>query len=362
MSDDALKQFRAQIDRIDDELLRLFNQRAALAKEIGHAKKNGVVLRPGREAEILVRLREQNIGPLSNEAITKLFTEIMSQCRALEAKSKVAYLGPMGSFTESAVVKKFGGETINLAYTSIDEVFRKVEVGDVNFGVVPIENSTEGPVSRTLDLLIKTPLTVSAEVSLPIHHCLLVRTDQNRKKIQQVYGHPQALAQCQNWLSINLPNATRIPVESNSLGAQKVAQDTERITAAIASEKAANVSSLKIYSRNIEDDPSNTTRFLVISREDMNRDVGCHVQYKTSLILSAPNNSGAVHRLLEPLAKNGVSMTKLESRPARSGLWEYVFFVDIEGHQQDVKVAAALAELKQVASFVKILGSYPVAA
>ena len=353
---EKLKQCREQIDRIDDDLLKLLNQRASLAQQIGHVKGESAVLRPEREAQILQRMKGTNAGPLSGEAVAQLYTEIMSQCRALEAPLSVAYLGPMGTYSEEAVIKRFGHGAVRFATTSIDEVVRFVEVGSANYGIVPVENSTEGAVGRTLDLLPVSPLKICGEILLPIHHCLLIQPGQLFDgRIREIVAHPQALAQCQNWLNVNFPHAVRIPVASNAEGAKIAAGDPSR--AAIAGEQAAALFGLQIWAHSIEDDPRNTTRFLVIG----NQDVAPSGRDKTSLVLAASNRPGAVHDLLTPFAKHGVSLTKLESRPSRAGLWEYVFFVDIEGHQTDSKVAAALAELKQVAAFVKILGSYPVA-
>lgn len=353
MADD-LKKFREQIDRLDDELLRLFNERAKLAQQIGHAKGDGAVLRPEREAQVLQRMQDSNPGPLSKEAIAQLYTEIMSQCRALEAPISVAYLGPNGTFTEAAALKRFGHGIRSIPCSSIDEVFREVEGGEASYGVVPVENSTEGAVGRTLDLLLQSPLRICGEVMLPIHQCLL-SSHSDLQAIKQVYSHPQSLGQCQDWLGANLPHAERIAVSSNAEAAALASEQPG--SAAIAGRQAADLYNVPVLAENIEDDPRNTTRFLVVGDQD----VAPSARDKTSLVMSAANRPGAVHDLLTPLAKHGVSMTKLESRPARSGLWEYVFFVDIEGHQQEVKVAAAIAELKQAASFVKVLGSYPVA-
>jgi chorismate mutase / prephenate dehydratase len=348
----VLKNARDQIDRIDDELLQLFNQRAALAQQIGHLKQGGVVLRPEREAQVLRRLSEANSGPLPAASITQLFTEIMSHCRALEAPLSVAYLGPMGTYTEAAVVKRFGMSEQRYASTSIDEVFRVVESGGVNYGVVPVENSTEGAVGRTLDLLSTTPLKICGEVLLPIHHCFLVQAN---AVIQEVCAHPQALAQCQNWLNINFPNIARIPVASNALGAQMAAADPSK--AAIASEQAAGIFGLQIWAHGIEDDPRNTTRFLVLGHQE----IAVSGRDKTSLVMAAANRPGAVHELLAPFAEHNVSLSKLESRPSPIGLWQYLFYVDIEGHQHDANVAAALHALTQTSAFIKVLGSYPVA-
>ena len=351
---EKLKQLREQIDRLDDELLMLANQRAALAQQVGHLKEDGVVLRPEREAQVLQRLQEQNSGPLSNAAVARLFTEIISQCRAMEAPLTIAYLGPEGTFTEAAALKRFGSAIQEQSCATIDEVFRDVVSGAAHYGVVPVENSSEGAVGRTLDLLMQSTLQICGEVKLPIHQCLLGQHSE-LSTINSVYSHPQSFGQCQGWLNTHLPHAARIPAASNAEAARLAAEHPQ--SAAIAGNQAAVLFGLKVLVENIEDDASNTTRFLVLG----NQQVAPSGNDKTSLVMSAANRPGAVHDLLVPLAKHGVSMTKLESRPARSGLWEYVFYVDIEGHQDDVKVAAALAELGKVAAFVKVLGSYPVA-
>jgi chorismate mutase/prephenate dehydratase len=357
---EKLEQLREQIDRLDDELLILANRRAALAQQVGHQKENGVVLRPEREAQVLARMILQNPGPLSPEGVKTLFTEIISQCRAMEAQLKIAYLGPEGTFTEAAALKRFGSAIQEHSCTTIDEVFRDVASGAAHYGVVPVENSSEGAVGRTLDLLMQSTLQICGEVTLPIHQCLLGHRGE-LSAIDRVYSHPQSLAQCQAWLNAHLPHADRIPTSSNSEAAKLASSgfgaDRSRHPAAIASHRAGEMFDLELLAENIEDDPKNTTRFLVLGSQQ----VAPSGNDKTSLVMSAANRPGAVHDLLVPLAKHGVSMTKFESRPARSGLWEYVFYMDIEGHQEDAKVAAALDELRKMAAFVKVLGSYPVA-
>ena len=351
---DELKKYREQIDRIDDELLRLFSERAKLAQQIGHAKGNGAVLRPEREAQVLQRMTQANGGPLSAQAVTQLFTEVMSQCRALEAPLRVAYLGPHGTFSEAAVFQRFGQATEGLPTDSIDGVFAAVESGAANYGLVPVENSTEGAVGRTLDLLLNSNLKICGEVLLQVHQCLM-SNENELSVLRKVYSYPQSFGQCQNWLHAHLPHAERITASSNADAARLAAE--ESYAAAVAGVQAAGHFKLKLLAQNIEDDARNTTRFLVIGKQD----VAPSGKDRTSLVMSAPNRPGAVHDLLVPLAQNGVSMTKLESRPSGTGLWEYVFYVDIEGHQSDAKVATALAQLKQIAAFVKVLGSYPVA-
>ncbi|WP_435626394.1 prephenate dehydratase [Candidatus Ferrigenium straubiae] len=351
---EKLKQLREQIDRLDDEMLTLVNRRATLAQQIGHLKENGVVLRPEREAQILQRLQGSNQGPLSNAAVAQLFTEVMSQCRALEAPLTVAYLGPEGTFTEAAALKRFGSAIQKLPCATIDDVFHAAESDAAHYGVIPVENSTEGAVGRTLDLLMHSPLQICGEVMLAIHQCLLSQHCE-LGEIRTVYSHSQSFGQCQNWLNQHLAGAVLVHVSSNAEAARLAAENPH--SAAIAGSQAAELFGLNLCVKNIEDDAKNTTRFLVLG----NQQVAPSGNDKTSVVLSAANRPGAVHDLLVPLAKHGVSMTKFESRPARSGLWEYVFYMDVEGHQSDAKVAAALTELKQVAAFIKILGSYPVA-
>ncbi len=351
---EKLKKFREQIDHIDDELLKLFNQRAALAQQIGHVKGNGAVLRPEREAQVLQRMVQANRGPLSNRGVSAMFTEIMSQCRALEAPLRVAYLGPHGTFSEAAVFQRFGQAAEGQPADTIDGVFAAVESGAVNYGLVPVENSTEGAIGRTLDLLLNSNLNICGEVLLQVHQCVL-SNENDLSLIRKVYSHPQSFGQCQGWLSAHMPHAERITASSNADAARLAAE--ESYAAAIAGLQAAAHFKLKVLAENIEDDARNTTRFLVIGKQE----VAASGNDKTSLVMSAANRPGAVHDLLVPLAQNGVSMTKLESRPSRTGLWEYVFYVDIEGHQSDANVAAALAQLKQIAAFVKVLGSYPAA-
>lgn len=351
---DQLKHLRDKIDVIDSELLRLISSRAGLAREIGQLK-NGIVYRPEREAQVLARLNLLNQGPLANEHIARIFTEIMSLCRSMEEPLSVAYLGPQGTFSEEAALKRFGSVVTALPCSSIDEVFRKAESGGAGYGVVPVENSTEGAVGRTLDLLLQTPLKVCGEIALPIHQFLLAH-HADLSRIKKIYSHPQSFSQCHEWLNFNLPHLTgeaRINAASNADAARLAAEDEN--AAAVAGKKAGEVYGLTVCAKNIEDDPNNTTRFLVIGAQE----VGPSGKDKTSLVMSARNQPGAIHELLAPLAKHEVSMSRLESRPSRAGLWEYVFFVDIEGHQKDSKVSQALREVTEKAAFVKVLGSYP---
>lgn len=354
VGDDELARLRACIDALDDRLLELLSERARLARQIGHVKGGSTVYRPEREAQVLRRLAGANRGPLGEEQVRRVFVEIMGACRALEENLRVAFLGPFGTYTEEALARHFGGLVEKVPCASIDEVFRSVESGVIPYGIVPVENSTEGAVGRTLDLLLTTSLRICGEVQLPIHHCLLGRSPA-LTGLRVVCAHPQALAQCQRWLDARLPGVERVPLASNAEAARRAAAELD--TAAIASRAAAALYSLAVLAENIEDEPDNTTRFLVIAAHQ----AGPSGRDKTSIVMSAPNRPGAVHDLLGPLAEHRVSMTRLEARPARTGLWEYVFFVDLEGHQTDPAVAQALAGIESRSSFLKRLGSYPAA-
>ncbi|MBC8022116.1 MAG: prephenate dehydratase [Burkholderiales bacterium] len=350
-----LERLRDAIDRVDDSILEALNQRAKLAREIG-ALKVGQAYRPEREAQVLRRIKERNPGPLSSETVALLFREIMSACLALERPITVAYLGPRGTFSERAALKHFGLAAEALASPSIDEVFRAVESAAADFAVIPVENSTEGAVGRSLDLMPQTPMKVCGEVVVRIHHHLMAKTKPaSLADVKRVFSHGQSLAQCHEWLNSNLPKAERVAVSSNAEAARRAAEEPG--SAAVAGEMAAEHYGLEILASNIEDEPNNTTRFLVLgdyAPKPTGRD-------KTSMILSARNRAGAVYEMLTPFATRGVSMTKFESRPSRVALWEYLFFVDIEGHRDDANVAAALAEVEGIAGYLKVLGSYPVA-
>ena len=361
MSDElqkALAGVRTEIDAIDLELLRLLNARARCAQKVGEIKAEhgdaGYIYRPEREAQVLRRLQDVNPGPLPGENITFFFREVMSACLSLEQPLGIAFLGPLGTFSESAATKHFGHAARLLPQSSIDDVFREVESGHAQYAVVPVENSTEGAVGRTMDLLLSTQLKICGEVVLRIHQNLLTNeTDLNN--IMRVYSHAQSLAQCHEWLNRMVPNAQRISVGSNAQAAQKASEEAG--TAAIAGEAAAARYSLPRLAENIEDEPNNTTRFLVLGKHD----AGPSGRDKTSLIMSAPNRTGSLHELLLPFSQSGVSMSRLESRPARNALWEYVFYVDVEGHRDEPAVKAALEALARNAAYLKTLGSYPVA-
>ena len=351
-----LRNLRDAIDGIDDKLLQLINERAQLAHKIGVIKQ-GNIYRPERESQVLRRLGDANPGPLPVEAVQRIAREVMSACLALEQPLHIAYLGPAGTFSETAARRHFGGAPELMPCAGIDEAFRAVEAGNADYAVVPVENSSEGAVGRTLDLLVSSPLKVCGEVNLPIHQNLL-SLSASMTTISRLYSHTQSLAQCHEWINRHVPLVPRTPVASNAEAARMAAEDPR--AAAIAGEAAGQRYGLKTLAANIEDDSNNTTRFLVLGRHD----AGPSGKDKTSLVCSAQNRAGAMHDLLVPLATHGVSMTKFESRPARGmggGRWQYVFFVDVEGHQAEPALAAALADFTTRAGFIKILGSYPVA-
>ena len=352
----TLEQLREDIDALDKQLLDLISQRARCAQEVAEVKSKSpeptTFYRPEREAQVLRKVIEQNQGPLSEEEMARLFREIMSACLALEKTLDIAYLGPEGTFTQSAALKHFGHSVNTSAFGSIDQVFREVESGASNYGVVPIENSIEGVVNHTLDMLNDSGLKICGEVELRIHHHLLSKNE-SLEGITKIYSHQQALAQCRAWLDLNIVKAERLPVSSNAEGA-RIAGEEEN-TAAIASEAAAELYDLNILANNIEDEPDNTTRFLVIGRATCSPSGND----KTSLIFSAQNKPGALHKLLSCFAENNISMTRIESRPSRREMWAYVFFADIEGHAEDEAVKKALSELEESAAMLKLLGSYP---
>jgi chorismate mutase/prephenate dehydratase len=343
---------RAAIDAIDAALVKLLAERGEHARAVGALKGAGPVYRPEREAEVLRRVHELNPGPLPAEALGRNFVEIMSACRALEQPVTVSYLGPPGTFSEMAVTKHFGAGIEARGCNSIAEVFHAAQTGSAHYAVVPVENSTEGAVGRTLDLLLVTPLKICAEIVLRVHQNCMSKAP-SLAAVKRVYSHSQSLAQCQRWLSQWLPNAERIAVQSNAEAARLAASEPE--TAAIGPAIAAERYGVAILAENIEDESNNLTRFLVLGDQD----VGATGRDVTSIVMSAPNRPGAVHALLAPLATYGVSMSRIESRPARLGTWEYTFFVDLEGHQSDARIAPALAELRTLAPFLKVLGSYP---
>lgn len=351
-----LQAIRERIDVLDEQIQTLICERARCAQAIAAIKQtvkdNSNFYRPDREAQVLRRVMERNRGPLTNEEMGRLFREIMSACLALEEPLQIAFLGPEGTFTQSAALKHFGYSVRTTPLRAIDEVFREVESGSADYGVVPVENSTEGVVNHTLDMFLQSPLKICGEVQVRIHHHLISRVG-DIKAIRRIYSHQQSLAQCRRWLDLHLPDIERVAVSSNGEAARLVQDEAD--SAAIAGQCAADIYDLPVLVANIEDEPNNTTRFLVIGTQL----VPPSGQDKTSLLVSSPNRPGALFRLLEPIARHGLSMTRIESRPSRRGMWDYVFFIDIKGHQEDESMAQALTELQEEASLFKVLGSYP---
>jgi chorismate mutase/prephenate dehydratase len=350
----GIEQLRAQIDALDLRILELLNQRAEVALLVGAEKKktNAPVFRPEREAQVMARLEATNTGPLKADQLRAIYRELMSACRALEHPTTVAYLGPSGTFSEQAVTARFGSSVTGLACASIPAIFRVVEQGEAEFGVVPLENSSEGAIGQTLDCLLTSPLQLCAEVALRIEHHLLTRSGR-LSDVTRVCAHPQALGQCAHWLQSHAPGLELVATSSNGEAARLAANDES--IAAIASEHAARIYGLTAAARQIQDDSNNTTRFGVVSRHRAGRSG----RDRTSLALSVDHRAGAVVDMLTPLKQHGVSMTRFESRPARAGGWTYYFFIDIEGHEDDPHVAAALLDLRAAAGFFKVLGAYP---
>jgi len=355
----ALLALRTQIDAVDRDLLALLNRRASLAQEVGEVKKRegSVAFRPEREAQVIDGLKSANPGPLKPESVAPIWREIMSACRALETPTRVAYLGPAGTFSEEAALGFFGSSIVRVQCASIDEVFRTTAAGAADFGVVPVENSTEGVVARSLDLFLTEPLFIIGETSLAVRQNLL-RRENSLANVSAVCAHPQALAQCHGWLSNHLPQVERRPVSSNAEGARLASLDPT--LAAIASERAGSEFGLHVVAPAIQDDPHNRTRFAIITHPDRQPQPHASGHDCTSLVVSVTNKPGAVHDMLVPLKQHGVSMTRFESRPARSGQWEYYFYIDLQGHPDQPEVAAALRELREVCAFFKLLGTYPI--
>lgn len=355
--DQRLKVLRDAIDAVDARLIALLNERAQLAIDVGRIKDDAgaPVFRPEREAAVLQRAFALNRGPLSQAHVTHILREVMSACRALERPLTVAYLGPAGTFSEMAMQRQFGSSVSGLSCATLDEVFRTTEAGSADLAIVPLENSSEGAVSRTLDLLLATPLRMLAEVSVSVQHNLLTKNG-SMNGVERVCAHAQALAQCAGWLNQHWPALERQPVSSNAEAARLASEDAT--LAAIAGESAARHYDVQTVAAQIQDDTHNRTRFAVLGAQSTQPSTPS-ARDKTSLILSVPNKAGAVFHMLSPLAEHAVSMTRFESRPARVGTWEYYFYVDVEGHVEEPKVARALAELQQACAFYKCLGSYP---
>jgi len=347
---------RERIDSLDQQLQELLNERASLAQNVAEIKleagESGNFYRPEREIQVLRKVQERQSGPLSKEEMARLFREVMSACLALEQPLTVAFLGPEGTFTQAATLKHFGHSVVTQPQKSIDAIFREVAAGSVDYGVVPVENSTEGVINHTLDQLVNSSLKICGEVALKIHHHLM-GLDGELSAVKKIYSHAQSLAQCRQWLNKHVHDIELIDVSSNAEAARRASQEPG--AAAIAGETAAEIYGLNLIEKNIEDNPDNTTRFLILGRSA----VPASGDDKTVLLVSAQNRPGALFDLLKPLANNNVSMSRIESRPSQQGMWDYLFFVDIDGHCEEARIASALEELKAEASLFKILGSFP---
>jgi chorismate mutase / prephenate dehydratase len=357
----TLPQLRVEIDALDLQLLAMLNQRASLANEVGEIKRleGSMVYRPEREAQVIHGLQNANAGPLKPENISHIWREVMSACRSLEAPQRVAVLGPAGTFCEQAAVEFFGTSVELIYCANFDEVFHATAAGTAQYGVVGVENSTEGVVTRSLDLFLHTPAHVVGEVSLMVRHNVLRKVD-SLEGIQVVLAHQLALAQCQEWLNKHLPDTERRAVSSNAEGARLAAANPA--WAGLAGERAASEFGLHIAAHAVQDDAFNRTRFSIICLPETLSTPQASGKDCTSLIVSVPNKPGAVHDLLVPLKTHGVSMTRFESRPARTGQWEYYFYIDLAGHASQPNVAAALVELRALCAFYKVLGTYPASA
>ena len=359
VNESDLLAFRTQIDGLDRELLALLNRRAALALQVGEVKKKegSVAFRPEREAQVIDGLKGINTGPLASDSMAPIWREIMSACRSLETPTRVAFLGPSGTFSEDAAIGFFGSSIVRVPCANFDEVFHATSAGAADFGVVPVENSSEGVVTRSLDLFLTTPLFIIGETSLYVRHNLL-RRENSLDGIDTVCAHPQALAQCHGWLSHHLPNVERRPVSSNAEGARLASGDAR--LAGIAGARAAGEFGLHVVAPAIQDDAHNRTRFAIVAHPHQHPQPKASGHDCTSLVVSVTNRPGAVHDMLVPLKEHGVSMTRFESRPARSGQWEYYFYIDLQGHPDQPEVAAALNELRSTCAFFKMLGTYPI--
>ena len=355
----ALADVRDRIDAIDRQLRALLNQRAACAQEVAHIKAQAnsseppVYYRPEREAQIIARLRAENEGPLPDAVIERLFREIISCCLSLEQPLTIACLGPTGTYTEAAAIKQFGHFAKMRTLTSVPEVFREVESGAAHYGVVAVENSTEGMVNDTLDCFMASKLRICAEVELPIHHAFLVKRGADLEAVQEICSHEQSLAQCRHWLDAHFSTLPRRPVASNAEAARIAAERAD--VAAIAGETAANRYGLDIVHSNIEDQPDNKTRFFVVGDQA----VAPSGRDRTSIMVSTRNEPGALYKVLEPFHRHGISLSRIESRPSKVSSWSYVFFIDFEGHRNEPATAELLDELGGVATDMKHLGSYP---
>jgi chorismate mutase/prephenate dehydratase len=349
-----LSELRRQIDAIDDQILELLNRRAGVVIEVGRAKagEQKEFYVPSREQAIYERLTAASAGPFPKEAIRRVFREIISASLSLEQPMKVAFLGPQATFTHVAAMQQFGFSAQLVPQKSIPAVFDEVLRGRAHYGVVPVENSTEGVVSHTLDMFMESDLKINAEILLGISHDLLSRSGR-LEEVRKVVSHPQALAQCRKWLEENLPDIPLVDVASTALAAQMAAED--ETAAAVASEMAATLYGLQVLKPKIEDNPNNFTRFLVIGAKTPER-TG---RDKTSVMFSTKDEPGILYRMLEPFSKRGINLSKIESRPMKKKAWEYIFFLDMEGHIAEEGVSAAIEELRGYCQFLKVLGSYP---
>ena len=355
--DAALEAVRSQIDRVDAELVRLLARRADLASQIGVIKGGDAVYRPDREQQVLDRAVKESAecsSRLSASAVKSVFREIMSSCRAVEARPRVAYLGPAGTFTEMAAIAQFGHEIEGIPCTSIDEVFRKAETADADFAVVPVENTTQGTITRTLDLLFVTSLTVVGEVNVDICHNLMNQSGR-LEDVREIQAHPQALGQCRMWLSAHAGSVPQKAAASNAAAALTASRDPA--VAAICASRASELYGLRIIESGVQDDPRNRTRFFILGREAPKAMTA--VPFKTSIVFSVPNTSRSLFKAIEPFSEHGVQMVRLESRPAKNGAWEYNFYVDVEGHPGQPAIDRAIEEVRSLTTFFKILGMYP---
>ncbi|GAA0319011.1 prephenate dehydratase [Psychrobacter aestuarii] len=360
-----LTALREQIDALDIQIHNMINDRAKLAQDVAIYKKqtvsdadakshkNPIFYRPEREAQVLKAVMERNTGPIADDKMARLFREIMSVCLDLEAPQRIAFLGPIGTFTHAATLKHFGKAADTMPLATITDVFREVEAGTAAYGVVPVENSSEGVVNHTLDGFLSSTLKIIGEVELPIHQNFLVAEHTKVDSLSRIYSHQQSLAQCRHWLDVNFPNIERVAVSSNGEAARRLKNEWH--SAAIAGDVAAVEYDLHKLYENIEDNPSNTTRFLIIGHEA----VAPSGQDKTSIVVSAHDKAGALIEILKPLSEHGVSMTSIETRPERPNKWAYVFFIDMDGHIDDANVTAAIEAIRPMVKDVRILGSYP---
>ncbi|MEH6470759.1 MAG: prephenate dehydratase [Halopseudomonas sp.] len=360
--DEQLALLRDEIDAVDRQILQLVSQRANCATRVAEAKQThseseqqAVFYRPEREAQVLRRIMDSNEGPLGDEEVARVFRQIMSSCLALEQPMHIAFLGPQGTFTQAAAFKHFGSSVLSMPLSSIDEVFREVESKAAHYGVVPIENSTEGMVHHTLDMFRQSELKICGEVELRIHQHLLAAEGVDLDAVTRIYSHQQSLAQCRRWLDARYPTVERVAVSSNAEAARRAAAEKDQNVAAIAGDMAAETYGLNVAAETIEDQPDNTTRFLVVGHQLS----GPSGKDKTSMLVAARNKPGALYHLLEPFHRHGISLTRLETRPSGTATWGYIFYIDCEGHFSDEPIQTVMKELADEVLELKLLGSYP---